>query len=168
MHPPKKKTQASSRQECPHCAQLAVELQKFKELAGRAQADLQNAKDRLQKEAEDMRKYALEGMLIELLPTIDNFQRAFEHLPEDLQDHDWVKGVAAMEQEFMGRVQSMGLTKIEALNEPVDPEKHEVLQTGPGKEGKVIEVFEEGYMFNGKVLRPAKVKVGSGDVQNNS
>jgi len=161
MNPQKKKTPAS-KQDCPHCEHLAVEMQKFKELAGRAQADLQNAKDRLQKEAADMRKYALEGMLLELLPTIDNFQRAFAHLPEDLQDHDWVKGVAAMEQEFMGRVHGMGLTKIEALGEPVDPEKHEVLQTGPGEEGIVIEVFEDGYMLNGKVLRPAKVKVGSG------
>ena len=49
------------------------------------------------------------------------------------------------------------------MGEDVDTQKHEVLQTGPGEEGKVVEVFEEGYSFNGKVLRPAKVKVGDGD-----
>ena len=132
------------------------------ELAGRAQADLQNAKDRLQKEGEEIRKFALENTLLMLLPTIDNFQRAFEHLPEDLDGNEWVKGVVAIEKDLVGKLSALGLEKIECLGESVDPEKHEVLQTGPGEEGKVIEVFEDGYLFNGKVLRPAKVKVGDG------
>ena len=72
------------------------------ELAGRAQADLQNAKDRMQKEGEELRKFALENTLLLLLPTIDNFQRAFEHLPEDLEGNEWVGGVIAIEKDLMG------------------------------------------------------------------
>ncbi|MFA7682232.1 MAG: nucleotide exchange factor GrpE [Candidatus Peribacteraceae bacterium] len=168
MNPAKKKSHAASAQpkgtqkECTECARLQAELTKFKELAGRAQADLQNAKDRLQREAQDMRKYALENTLLQLLPTVDNFQRAFAHLPPDLQDHEWVKGVSAIEQELIRNLQTMGLTKIECIGQPVDHTQHEVLQVGPGQEGMVTQVFEDGYMFNGKVLRPAKVQVGQG------
>jgi len=147
---------------CAKCETLTAEFAKMKELAGRAQADLQNAKDRMQKEGEELRKFALENTLLLLLPTIDNFQRAFEHLPKDLEGNEWVGGVVAIEKDLMGKLNALGLEKIECLNENVDPQKHEVLKTGSGEEGKVIEVFEDGYMFNGKVLRPAKVKVGDG------
>ena len=131
-------------------------------MAGRAQADLQNSKERLQKEAGELRKFALEDTLIKLLPTIDHFQRAFEHLPLDLSDNEWVKGVAAIERDLMSKLNAMGLEKIECMGEQVDTERHEVLQTGPGEEGIITEVFEDGYLFNGKVLRAGKVRVGDG------
>ena len=158
--PPKKA--AAGQKKCQKCDELKKELEKFRELAGRAQADLQNAKDRLQKEAGEMRKFALENTLLTLLPTIDNFQRAFAHLPENHKNHEWVKGLSAIEQDFMRQLSGMGLSKMECLGEVVDPQKHEVLQTGPGEEGKVVEIFEDGYLFNGKVLKPAKVRVGGG------
>ena len=56
----------------------------------------------------------------------------------------------------------LGLKKMDASGAVLDPVKHEVLQAGPGEKGKVLEVFEEGYELNGKVLRPAKVRVGDG------
>lgn len=134
----------------------------LKELAARAQADLQNAKDRLEREAVEIRMYAKQGVIAELLPTVDNFQRAFAHLPEDLQDHDWVKGVQAIEQELMRKMFEAGLVKMECIGQQADPEHHEVLQAGPGNENEVTEVFEDGYLLGDKVLRPAKVKVGDG------
>ncbi|MBU0766988.1 nucleotide exchange factor GrpE [Patescibacteria group bacterium] len=155
MNPTKKTPKA-----CAKCETLTAELAKMKDLAGRAQADLQNAKDRMQKEGEELRKFALENTLLLLLPTIDNFQRAFEHLPENLDGNEWVEGVIAIEKDLMGKLGALGLEKIECIGEQVDSEKHEVLQTGSGEEGKVIEVFEDGFVFNGKILRPAKVKVG--------
>lgn len=141
---------------------LLQENAKLKDLAARAQADLQNAKARLDKEAGDSRKYASEGLLRALLPTIDNLQRAFSHLPEDLQSHEWVKGVQAVEQAFMKDLQMAGLQRMQSLGQPSDPHVHEVLQMGPGAEGVVTEVYEEGYLLYDKVLRPAKVKVGDG------
>src|SRR3989344_9609852 len=138
--------------------ELEGQLKTLTELAARAQADLQNAKMRMGKDREELGKFAGETIIHRLLPTIDNFQRAFQHLPDDLKHHEWVKGVCAIEQELVKHMTEMGLKKIDALGKPVDASKHEVLMTGPGEEGKVIEVFEDGYELHGKVLRPAKVK----------
>lgn len=141
---------------------LEAQVKRLTEIAGRAQADLQNAKARLEKDGEELRKFATAGMMRRLLPTVDNFQRAFLHLPADLAKNEWVKGVAAIEQEFLRQLKDMGLRKMEALGTPLDPSRHEVLLQGPGEAGKIAEVLEEGYEMNGRVLRPAKVKVGDG------
>lgn len=143
-------------------AELTQQVAKLTDIAGRAQAELQNAKIRLERESDELKKYAAEGSLRKLLPTIDNFQRAFRHLPGELQSHEWVKGMTAIEQDFMRVVGEMGLKKFESLGQPVDPARHEVLMTAPGVAGKVIDVLEDGYELHGKILRPAKVKVGAG------
>ncbi|MEI8230703.1 MAG: nucleotide exchange factor GrpE [Candidatus Peregrinibacteria bacterium] len=144
-------------------AVLKLEADKMKDMAARAQADLLNAKDRLERERQDVARFAMEGFLKMLLPTVDNFQRAFQHLPKELKNQEWVKGITAMEQNFMKTVTVMGLQKMECLGQSVDPEKHEVLMSGPGEVGKVVQVLEEGYTFNGKVLRVAKVMAGAGE-----
>jgi molecular chaperone GrpE len=141
---------------------LEAEIARLKDLAARAQADLQNAKARANKEAQDIRTFAAVGVIGRLLPTLDGFTRAIDHLPDDLQNHEWVQGVVNIEKDLTKNLADMGLKKIDALGKDSDPEQHEVLMTAPGEEGKVIEVLEEGYEFKGKVLRPSKVKVGSG------
>jgi molecular chaperone GrpE (heat shock protein) len=143
-------------------AAMQADLEKFRDLAGRAQADLQNAKARVEKEGRDMRMFATESIVRRILPTLDNFTRAFLHIPDDLKNHEWVKGVAAIEQDLMKQMSDAGLKRMQSLGEVVDPLRHETLALGPGEEGKVVEVFEEGYELNGKVLRPAKVKAGDG------
>lgn len=140
----------------------AAEVAKWKDVAARAQADLQNAKERLKREREDIGAFANEQFMRSLLPTLDAFQRAFSHLPKDLEGHEWVKGVTAIEQDLLRRVQDAGLTKMDAAGKPLDPERHEVLMTAPGPADTVIEVLEEGYELSGRVLRPAKVKAGDG------
>lgn len=139
-----------------------AEVARLKDIAGRAQADLQNAKQRLEREAADLRAYAGEGVLKRILPTLDNFQRAFSAVPADIAGHEWVKGLTAIEQDLLKRVAEIGLERMSSLGEVADPARHEVITLGPGEEGKVVEVFEEGYVLNGKVIRPAKVRVGSG------
>lgn len=139
-----------------------AEVLRWKDLAARAQADLQNAKERLKREREEIGAFASEMFITSLLPTLDAFQRAFSHLPDDLKGNEWVKGVTAIEQDLLKRVQDAGLSKIDALGKPLDPSKHEVLMTAPGEANTVIEVLEEGYELSGKVLRPAKVKAGDG------
>lgn len=142
--------------------QLIAEVDRLKDLAARAQADLQNAKGRMEREAADLRMYAVESMIMKLLPTIDNLQRAFTHLPEDLASHEWVKGVLAVEQQLMNELSAVGLTRMESVGMPVDPNRHEVLQTAQGDKDVVVEVLEEGYLLHEKVLRPAKVIAGEG------
>lgn len=144
-------------------AAAKAEIQRLKDLAGRAQADLQNAKQRLDREASDMRSFAAEGVVKKILPTLDNFQRAFSAVPQDIAGHEWVKGLTAIEQDLLRQVADMGLQRMSSLGETADPARHDVITVGPGEEGKVVEVFEEGYALNGKVIRPAKVRAGNGD-----
>ena len=153
---PKQKKTGKSTEE------LEQELVRLKEIAARAQADLQNAKDRMERDARDIRAFAAAGIVSSLLPMLDNFQRAFLHLPEALNGHEWVKGVQAMEQELLKKLADAGLQKMDCMGKPVDPHMHEVLQAGPGQKDTISQVFEDGYTFNGRVIRPAKVKVGDG------
>lgn len=143
-------------------AELTEQLQKASDVASRSQAELQNAKIRLEREASDMRKFASEGVLLRLLPTIDNLQRALKHLPESLRSDTWVQGIVALEQEFLKQVGEMGLKRFESVGKPLDAQRHEVLMQVSGDSGTVIEVLEDGYELHGKVVRPAKVKVGGG------
>jgi molecular chaperone GrpE len=144
-------------------AELSEQVQKLTESSARAQAELQNAKIRLEKEAMELRAYASEATLIKLLPTIDNLQRALKHIPADIASNEWVKGIVAIEQDFLRQVGNMGLKRFESLGQPVDPNRHEVLMAAAGKADTVVEVLEDGYELHGKILRPAKVKVGNGE-----
>lgn len=139
-----------------------AEAARLKDIAGRAQADLQNAKQRLEREAADLRAYAAEGVILRILPTLDNFQRAFGAVPKDIAGHEWVKGLTAIEQDLFRQVSELGLERMASLGAAVDPAVHDVITVGPGDEGKVVEVFEEGYLLNGKVIRHAKVRAGGG------
>ncbi len=141
---------------------LKDQVARLTDLAARAQADLQNAKTRMQKDGDEVRKYATEVVIKRLLPVIDNFQRGFGHLPKELAGNDWVKGITAIEMSLMKELSDMGLKRMESKGQQVDTARHEVITMGPGKEGEIVEVFEEGYELNGKVIRPAKVKVGGG------
>src|SRR3989344_6439034 len=92
-------------------AELTAHVKKLTDLAARAQADLQNAKMRMAKDQEELRKFVGEGMLQALLPTVHNFQRAFQHLPDELRTHEWVKGVASIEQDLVRKLGEMGLRR---------------------------------------------------------
>lgn len=169
MEPSGKKHHPKAGKSIPAGPSLAAELEvvkketeRLRELAARAQADLQNAKGRMEKEAQAIRAYAVEGMLLRLLPTVDNLQRAFAHLPDDLRGRDWIAGLQGTEQVFMKVLGDAGLKKIASLGQRVDHALHEVLQTGPGEKDIILEVFEEGYLLHDKVLKPARVKVGDG------
>lgn len=143
-------------------AAALAEVAKLRDLAARAQADLQNVKVRVERDADELRRFAAENMIRRILPTLDNFQRAFLHVPQDLASHEWVKGVSAIESDLMRQMSDAGLTRMDSLGSAVDPMRHEVLSVGPGEDGKVAEVFEEGYELHGKVIRPAKVRAGDG------
>jgi molecular chaperone GrpE len=156
--------EADARKNAPakELADLTDQLKKATEVASRAQAELQNAKLRMEREAGEIRKFAAEAVLLRLLPTVDNLQRALKSIPKEIAGNAWVQGIVALEQQFLKEVAAMGLIKFESLGKPVDAERHEVLMQGPGEAGTVTEVIEDGYELHGKVVRPAKVKAGGG------
>lgn len=157
-------TQPPSSSDDVQLAAAQAEIARLKDIAGRAQADLQNAKQRMEREAADLRSYAGEGVLRRILPTLDNFQRAFSAVPPEIAGHEWVKGLVSIEQDLLKQVSDMGLQRMQSLGETVDPARHEVITVGSGVEATVTEVFEEGYTLNGKVIRPAKIRAGDGSV----
>lgn len=141
---------------------MQAELERFKNLAARAQADLQNAKARAERESDELRKYATKDVFLGLLPILDNFNRAFKHLPDDIKNHEWVKGVAAIEKDLIKRLEEMGLVRFDSVGAKADPAVEEIVTVGPGEEGVVTEMLEDGYTLHKKVIRHAKVRVGDG------
>ncbi len=140
--------------------QLQADLAAMTETAKRALADLQNYKRRTEEERGEIQVYANMRLLEAIFPALDNFARAFELVPEHLEEEEWVKGISAIEDNLMNALASLGLETIAETAVPVDPNKHEVLMEGEGPAGQVVQIFEKGYAFKGKTIRPAKVMVG--------
>lgn len=141
-------------------AQLQADLAAMTETAKRALADLQNFKRRTDEERAELQVYANMKLLQALFPALDNFARAFSTIPEELKTNEWVKGVEAIESNLLKALTDLGLELIDQTNVPADPHRHEILMEGEGPTGEVVQIFEKGYAFNGKTLRPAKVMVG--------
>ncbi|MFA4814638.1 MAG: nucleotide exchange factor GrpE [Candidatus Gracilibacteria bacterium] len=141
-------------------ARLQAELTEMTETAKRAMADLQNFKRRTEEDRSEIQVYANMRLLEAIFPALDNFARAFELVPEDLENEEWVNGIQVIEANLMKALTDMGLEVIDQIDVPADPNRHEVLMEGEGSAGQVVQIFEKGYSFNGKTIRPAKVMVG--------
>lgn len=127
----------------------------------RCAAELENYRKQVERERLDFAQYANAKALTALLPVLDNFQRANAHLPEDLKNNEWAKGVASIEAQLETTLTSLGLRKLAVkAGDSVNPNQHEVIAMGEGESGKIIDILEDGYELNGKILRAAKVRVG--------
>jgi len=136
-------------------------------LAGwqRNQADFINYKRRCEQELSETTQFANTGLLLSLLPVLDDFDRAFNSFPAELsrKDSGWVEGVRMVERKFRTTLEKLGLSRIETADKPFDPALHEAVGQGKGKEGMIIQEVEQGYKLHDKILRPAKVMVGNGE-----
>lgn len=134
-------------------------------LAGwqRAQADFINYKRRSEQEKEEMAKFANITLLLNLLPVLDDLERAFAAIPLELAEADWVVGIRLIERKWRATLEAQGLSQIEALGEPFDPRLHEAVRQEKGKDGIVVEEIQKGYKFHDRVIRPSKVAVGNGE-----
>ena len=132
-------------------------------LAGwqRAKADFVNYKKDHEKYLEEFRKYAGEDMVVKLLPTIDNFELAIKHLPEDLKETDWVRGMVCIKGQFDNFLKEIGIEDIKAVGEKFDPSLFESVgeKESDKEEGTVITEVQKGYRMCGKVIRPGKVMI---------
>lgn len=145
-----------------------IDIQKLKSdmdemtgIAKRALADLQNFKKKADEERSQLLTLGKLSVVTELLPVLDNFKRAFQHVPEDLKTNEWVTGVTNIEQQFISIVKNAGLEEVPTTGN-ADPNLHETVSSIPGPQDQIIEVLENGYTLNGKLVRPAKVVVGNG------
>ncbi len=132
----------------------------------RAQADFQNYKRFTEQEKVETVKYANVNLLLNILPTLDDFERALAAMPTG-EDHDkWVEGFQLIDRKFRSTLEKLGVTPIQALGEEFDCRTMEAVSCAKGKKDIVIQELEKGYKLQDKVIRPAKVIVGSGEEEN--
>ena len=134
-------------------------------LAGwqRAQADYANYRKRAEQEKSETVKYANAELIVKLLPVLDDIDRALANIPKDIENVPWVKGVKSIEESMLKTLEGQGLKAIDCEGEEFDPERHEALMTCKGKEGRIMQQVSKGYIYNNRLLRPARVIVGCGD-----
>ncbi len=128
----------------------------------RAKADLINYKKEESQRMEEFAKYGRQGFIFSLLPMIDNLELAQKNLPEDLQNNEHVKGLLMIKKQLEDFLRTNGVKAIESVGKNFNPECHEVVQAVDCEDqesGTIIEEAQKGYMMDGCLLRPAKVKV---------
>ena len=137
------------------------EREQFRGIAARAQADLVNYRRRAEEEKDEIRRNAKSTMLMKMLSTVDDLDRALALIPSD-ESAGWGEGIELVRRNVVNTLDTEGVTKVETLGRPYDPAFAEALlfrETEDEDEGTVIEVFKEGYMYKDRVLRAAQVVV---------
>lgn len=152
-----------------NAAQLQSEVQRLQALADeyqqralRTQADFDNFRKRTQKEKEDFAKYASSKLITELLPIIDNFDRAISAAGDNAEIESFAKGVSMIFRQLEGVLKAEGLEAMDTVGQPFNPEFHQAImqvESDEYEEGTVVEEVQKGYMLKDRVLRPAMVKV---------
>lgn len=149
---------------------VEAELARAQDQLLRALADAENTRKRAQRDRDDAGKYAISAFARDLLDFGDNFHRALEAIPAELKTDERIAGVMAgietMEKELIRTFEKHGITKIIPMDQPFDPNFHEVMFEAPGTGkpgGMIIQVIEPGYVINDRLLRPARVGIAKGD-----
>lgn len=140
---------------------LSAELEEAQNSKLRLQADFDNYRKRVEREKQSLINYAVEGMVSELLPVIDNFERALE-VKETDDFEGFYQGVEMIKNQFIEALKSQGLEEIEALDQPFDPNYHNAVSQMESEDHDsdiVVQVFQKGYKIKDKVVRPSMVVV---------
>lgn len=139
---------------------LQAERDKYLDLAQRTQADFENYRKRAAKDAASAGERAKAGLVRELLPVLDNLERA---IATPNGDSSVVEGIRLVHADLVGVLERSGVQAFDPAGEPFDPTLHEALSTRPAEDdthpGTVVDVVEKGYRLNDTVLRPARVIV---------
>jgi len=140
---------------------LRQEVSTYKDHYLRATADYQNFKRRSEKEKQDIYRYANEKLLVELLPIVDNIDRALTHAGEGVEG-GLADGLKMIRKSLMDTLEKNGVEAIESIGQPFNPELHHAVQMVPSEEHQpqhVVEEYQKGYKLEGKVIRHSMVKV---------
>lgn len=128
----------------------------------RTQADFDNFRRRSRVEKEDFAKYASSKLVEQLLPVLDNFERAVAASKDSKDLDSLLKGIDMIQRQLGQTLEQEGLKAMEAVGEAFNPEFHQAVmqvESDEHEEGIVVEELQKGYVFKDKVLRPAMVKV---------
>ena len=126
----------------------------------RVQAEFINFKTRTEQEKLQLSNFAKAQTIKDLLPVIDDLERALAHQPEELKQDKWAQGVQKVHERLLKQLEKLGVKRIEALNQVFDHNLHEAVQAeGEGDTQIVTEVLQNGYTLGDQVIRHAVVKV---------
>lgn len=161
--------QSSDAASAPGAEELRQQLEAAQEQAEqhlaawqRAQADYQNLKKRSQNEVQERVFHTTSALLLELLPVVDDFERALEAGAQP-DSASWLEGLHMIQRKLYQFLERTGVQPIATEGQPFDPNFHEAVGQSPGPAGQIITQVEKGYLIGQRVLRPARVIVGSDD-----
>ena len=140
---------------------LVTERDELKELLLRRQAEFDNFRKRTERERSEYLQYAGMELVKDLLPVLDDFDRA---LKTECSSPEYAKGVEMIYSRMYETMKKMGLEPVDSVGKPFDPHMHQAVErveTADAEDGTVLAEFQRGYLFKGKMLRPSMVKVAS-------
>ena len=140
--------------------QLQKEIDDHKNRWLRSQADFENYRKRTQRDIQEIHLYAGEQLIKDILPVVDNFERALDSIEE--KDDSFYKGIELIYQQLKEVMEKHNIKEIEALGKPFDPKYHDAVIVEENEEyedNTVAEVMLKGYSYHSKVIRPSMVKV---------
>ncbi len=142
-------------------AALNQQMTDLTEALQRERADATNIRRRHDEEIAGLRSRVKASVVSDLLPVIDNFERALKHVPKELADNDYIKGVQGVVKQFEKTLADMGVERIKTVGEPFDPQLHEAvsMEEGDGDDEIVSEELQAGYRLGDNILRHAMVRV---------
>lgn len=151
---------SKSKKSKPATKDLQNEIDRLMEALQRERADTINIRHRHEQETAGLKNTVKAQVIKDLLPVVDNFERALTHVPKDLEGSDYVKGVSAVVKQFEKTLEEIGVKKIKTVGKPFDPNLHEAVSTeGEGGEEIICEEVQAGYTLGDEVIRHAMVKV---------
>lgn len=128
----------------------------------RAVAELENYKKRAARDRADSLKYGQENLIKDILPLVDNLDRAMAHACKSNDFEAFKEGLRLVQNQLNGCLERQGVERIEATGRDFDPNVHEAMlqvESPDHEHNQVVEEFEKGYLLNGRLLRPSKVSV---------
>lgn len=145
-------------------ARLRSERNKYLELAKRARADFDNYQKRISRELQTERMYAAQPMIADLLPVLDNLDRALESAKDNAEAAGIVEGVQMVRKQFQDAFEKHGVRRITPNGVPFDPNFHEAVMQIPTADHEpmtIVQTLQSGYTLHERVIRPAQVIVAA-------
>jgi molecular chaperone GrpE len=145
----------------PTIAELQQQITDLTDALQRERADVINVRRRHEEQINAIRDHVKANVVRDLLPVIDNFERALKHVPKELEGNDYIKGVQGVVKQFEDTLTQMGVVRIKTVGEVFDPRLHEAvsMEEGDGTIEVVCEELQSGYQLGDQVIRHAMVKV---------
>lgn len=145
----------------PTLAELEQQIADLTDALQRERADVINVRRQHEDQLGTLKSMVKANVVRDLLPVIDNFERALKHVPKELEGNDYIKGVQGVVSQFEATLAGMGVEKIKTVGEIFDPRLHEAvsMEEGDGAVEVVCEELQSGYRIGDEIIRHAMVRV---------